>query len=682
MLFFKRIVICNLFAYYGKQELLLEKEKDKNLYLIYGRNGFGKTSFLRSLKLLFLGSGLLGHEVPLGSKFFNTSKPENLVCGYGDWSGILNLRAKRENEQNPINKHEFFVSLECEKDHELITITRSWNIDFKKDIKESLSYKTHHKVYENKIAQQHIDQLLPSSLVPFFIFDGEEIEQMAEKMKSELKDKIQNILNITPLDKAIKEIESIRKEIQAKSIQNTEIRNLYREIERGIETKEEKRVTTQDRIKICEEYLKTKQEELKDKKESEKTLIADSNKELGSVQTQKELLEKRQEEYKNRFIKVCNSVLLLNQEKKLENIEERLKKVQIEQEKSYLSESFIKQFSLTLSEGIASYLQDKIALCFKDELDKNIENLIKQTYENLQNDTTYKDPISQLGVIDFNRLPYIENAKELKGCILELAKLPREIKEISSRLAELKDESLNAEYFKDIKEEIEQLESDAKELQEKLRQERDCLKNLDDELIKLKEEKDKLGNQTKQDERMHKQLELYKSLKFGVETYKESLIRKLLKDLRKQVLENYKQILPKDNVERVDINEKFALSFINSSGEEISISSQSAGQKQIATISIFWALAMISKKQLPLVIDTPLGRIDSINRQSIVENYFLKASHQIIVLPQDTEFGLNEYERSQSAIAQTFEIQNHGDRDRASFMKKDIKEILGLQGGF
>ncbi|AFI03518.1 hypothetical protein [Helicobacter cetorum] len=519
---------------------------------------------------------------------------------------------------------------------------------------------------------------MPSSLVPFFIFDGEEIEQMAEKMKSELKDKIQNILNITPLARAIKEIESIRKEIQTKSIQNTERRNRYKEIERDIETKEEKSTTTKDRIKVYEEDFNSKQEELKDKKESEKTLIIESSKELGSVQAHKEQLEKRQNECKNKFVRVCNSVLLLNQEKMLESIEERLKKAQIEKEKSYLSENFIKQFSLTLSEGIASYLQDKIALCFKDELDKNIENLIKQTYENLQTNTTHKDPISHLGNIDFNRLHYRENAKDLKECILELARLPREIKEISTHLAELKDESLHAEYFKDIKTEIEQLEGEIKNLEEKLRVEGESLRALEEELMGLKIEKDELENQTKKDERLLKQIKLYESLKLGIETYKESLIKKLLKDLRKQVVENYKQILPNDNVENVNIDEKFALSFFNASGDEVSISSQSAGQKQIATISIFWALALISKKQFPLVIDTPLGRIDSINRQSIVKNYFLKASHQIIVLPQDTEFGLNEYEISQNDIAQSFEIQNHGDRHSASFMKKNVKEILGL----
>ncbi|WP_334087968.1 ATP-binding protein, partial [Helicobacter typhlonius] len=46
-MFISKITICNLFAYYGKVEVEFKKCEEKNLYCIYGNNGFGKTSFIR-----------------------------------------------------------------------------------------------------------------------------------------------------------------------------------------------------------------------------------------------------------------------------------------------------------------------------------------------------------------------------------------------------------------------------------------------------------------------------------------------------------------------------------------------------------------------------------------------------------------------------------------------------------
>lgn len=66
MIFYKRITICNLFAYYGEQNVEFISSQGKPIYLLFGRNGFGKTSFIRSVKLLFAGSGMLdvGENVP------------------------------------------------------------------------------------------------------------------------------------------------------------------------------------------------------------------------------------------------------------------------------------------------------------------------------------------------------------------------------------------------------------------------------------------------------------------------------------------------------------------------------------------------------------------------------------------------------------------------------------------
>ncbi len=81
----------------------------------------------------------------------------------------------------------------------------------------------------------------------------------------------------------------------------------------------------------------------------------------------------------------------------------------------------------------------------------------------------------------------------------------------------------------------------------------------------------------------------------------------------------------------------FEVKLLDGSGQVVPKASLSAGEKQIYAISLLWALAKVSGRPLPMIIDTPLGRLDSVHRQHLLERYFPVASHQVIILSTDTE---------------------------------------------
>ncbi|MCR8722433.1 DNA sulfur modification protein DndD, partial [Pseudomonas syringae] len=101
----------------------------------------------------------------------------------------------------------------------------------------------------------------------------------------------------------------------------------------------------------------------------------------------------------------------------------------------------------------------------------------------------------------------------------------------------------------------------------------------------------------------------------------------------------YKRLTRKKNVHvSARINaETFDVELLDEHGIAIDRASLSAGEKQIYALAVLDALAKTSGRQLPVIIDTPLGRLDSSHRDTLIDNYFPSASHQVIILSTDTE---------------------------------------------
>jgi len=95
----------------------------------------------------------------------------------------------------------------------------------------------------------------------------------------------------------------------------------------------------------------------------------------------------------------------------------------------------------------------------------------------------------------------------------------------------------------------------------------------------------------------------------------------------------------------------------------------SAAERQLLAVSVLWGLAKASNRELPTIIDTPLGRLDSKHRATFVERYFSKAAKQVILLSTDEEvvgryyemlkpFIANEYVLSYDEAAQSSTIES------------------------
>ena len=83
--------------------------------------------------------------------------------------------------------------------------------------------------------------------------------------------------------------------------------------------------------------------------------------------------------------------------------------------------------------------------------------------------------------------------------------------------------------------------------------------------------------------------------------------------------------------------EDFRVSLTRWDGSELPKERLSAGEKQLFAISVLWAFARVADRALPIVIDTPLARLDRQHRDQLLREYFPHVSHQVVVLSTDTE---------------------------------------------
>ncbi len=91
-----------------------------------------------------------------------------------------------------------------------------------------------------------------------------------------------------------------------------------------------------------------------------------------------------------------------------------------------------------------------------------------------------------------------------------------------------------------------------------------------------------------------------------------------------------------DYLHRVEITREGSLKLFTKDGRDLREFDLSAGEKQIFTQSLFSAVAKVSGRIFPSVIDTPIGRLDDTHRINVLR-HLADRSGQVIMLSTNTE---------------------------------------------
>lgn len=170
---------------------------------------------------------------------------------------------------------------------------------------------------------------------------------------------------------------------------------------------------------------------------------------------------------------------------------------------------------------------------------------------------------------------------------------------------------------------------------------------------------DKISQSLSTDEINNRTQRLANDAKLLLKEFSHEMAKRKIKDLEQEFVQSFNRLSRKDDIglaAKID-PATFSVKLVGADDKEVDKNeSLSAGEKQIYAISILEALARTSGRKLPIIIDTPLGRLDSKHRSNFINSYFPHASHQVIILSTDTEVDEAFYEDLSSSISHAYKL--------------------------
>lgn len=112
----------------------------------------------------------------------------------------------------------------------------------------------------------------------------------------------------------------------------------------------------------------------------------------------------------------------------------------------------------------------------------------------------------------------------------------------------------------------------------------------------------------------------------------------------------FKALAHKDQIARIEIYADGELRLFDSQDRDVTDYRLSAGESQLFAMALIAAVGDLVGDRLPLVVDTPLGRLDTKHRRSVLDMLSRRRS-QTILLTQPEELTPEHLERVQSKLA-------------------------------
>ena len=636
--------------YYGIQNIDFGNEKDKNITIILGENGEGKTGIFRSVIFSLFGQIILSGEENSSRK--NKKKNADLIH-------LVNINKLEEEKENSV---EAYVKIKFSHDEKLYEIKRTiiemmeedGNIIGEDTTEVEMIITDEHgninpeKITDDNKIQLELSQILDKKLKDFFFFDGEKIESLSKPNKEtrdEVKSGILRLLQIDSVTKSIDLLKNLEKKQQDKINKNTTNTRLMAKREKLKELENEKKNIIEDinylekELDNFEEHINGIKAKLSENEDIQRQYEIRENK-IKELDTKEQMLSELNERAKM-LIKVQGSNLFL---------EDYIITV-----KNFLEQDNISgEYSSTISvQLIDELLNNKICICGESidegslKYDTIMELRKKYKKSELSNFiNTFKYKINEYYDIKDNF------DKDIKGILTKRSNIEYDIeylrKDINNIDENIEEKSKNHENLKALQDMLQSYKGKAKGIEDKKNNKKFIYEQLDESIKNLKNEieKDEKKEQTlnKDIKRREYIVSIRENFNNILNSYSEEMRIKISEEATNifKKLISYKD---KGMINNIEINENYEIKVLGWNGSPLT-ADISAGQRQIVSLAFVISLAKVAagsntEMNVPLFMDTPFGRISGNNRDNLI-NCIPTLTNQWILLMTDTEFTKSE----------------------------------------
>lgn len=606
----------------------LATDVDRPLVLVTGNNGAGKTSMLEALRIAL--HGRRAFDVPISE---------------ADYLKVMMGRFRNGNREIPCSVTLAFDYIDQHVTRRVL-VERMWSLR-KQHIAESVTVHVDGSDLATDDADDLLATILPPEVARYFFFDGERIRELAEwgvEDESALFQAVGDLLGLGVIDQLKLDLARLMDQ-DSKS-------------KRGSEGNAEKLEVARNAAKASHDELRTAKARTRrirgawDRARSavkrlgalQSSEIADAQERLGSLIAERKALVEE-------FERSAHDILPLLCAKTLRTRFSKEVNARLRVEEREIVSTFIEKNKAAIKTAIKStrigtQTTDKIVAALRGLATGPKIAAVPALLDISRSDATWMQRIIERELPELSerletvRTRMLELNREIEHTEDRLRRVPSGDPAAEAALAELETQQ---RAFVEHEQELASLAKRAEEADKAL----DAI----EEIVRLsRQEAFRAGRLAIRDKMMRNVLSALPELTSRLQASKEQrfgdYLRNALNDLWHKS-ERLSHVVVSFSERRIEL--------FDSNGP-LRKADLSAGEKQLFAVAFIYALAQLSGSRMPLVIDTPLGRLDKEHRRRFVAGFLPTASHQVILLSTDTEIVGPLYEDIEPLLASHYEL--------------------------
>lgn len=708
-----KVKLYNFSSYEGNNEFDFEiTDAGKNIVLIGGKNGAGKTSLFTAIKVALYGPLAYGY---VGVNSHYISKIKDLI------------NSKAFQHEVVESEVQITLQLKIERDISNYVITRKWDYTNQRLTEKYTVERAGKQLKDQELSyfENYLRSIIPPDLFEFFLFDGEEVGNIFST--SAYNTYVRNaVFTMCGMDV----FEIIRKFTHGyvtrnNSIDDDEVYDTYEAAKQQMELLEAEKKNLESKVNSLTKELEDTEVQL--------TELATAFKNAGGISRR----EKKQLEDEYTHAEKVKTETLTN----IKIFVEGLMPFYILKD---FANPIMSQLDFEEKGEIFYYVQsklkrDSIAELLKgDVLDSKVDQLMDYLLDTFR-PKGFRDDMEMmfdLSKEDIGRVNGIVSSLD-NFDVSAMVEMVNKRKAASERTAEINrilknsmsEEDVNA--FAQKENEILKKKDD---LSSRLYDSQHRLEDIDKELHSQEQIRDKAMQILKLNAQNKHVYELSSGISSMMEQFLEEKTLSIRKKLEKAIVQKLKSIYRKNNlITHIEIGKNFDFNLyqdeeyngkelltlyknfgspeftnlIGTKGEKklikmlngtsinvlknksevelgkepiqlykkIELGRLSKGERQIFILALYWAIIEISGQNIPFVIDTPYARIDANHRREISEKFFPNISDQVIILSTDEEINEEYYKIVKPYISKEYLLINDENENRTTIENNYFFEV-------